>query len=185
MTFCSPGEVAKAARAGAQVIHTNAVWPYFPLRRDGGGLPKDDAARLHALADACKQANIRLVLGLPPFPPVALVQKHPDWRVQPDQKPVTAVPAENNLGTRVGCNLGPWGDYLIEICAELTEDYQLDGFSFDGNYHPALCQCPACTKAYPKATARENQSRRRGLPRIPRLARRAPRRPLPPDAKAH
>ena len=41
-----------------------------------------------------------------------------------------------------------WGDYLIEICAELMEDYAIAGFSFDGNYHPAICYCPACRKAY-------------------------------------
>ncbi len=34
MTFCSPGEVAKAARAGAQVIHTNVVWPYWSNRAE-------------------------------------------------------------------------------------------------------------------------------------------------------
>ncbi|MFL5340539.1 MAG: alpha-amylase family protein [Gemmataceae bacterium] len=148
MTFCSPGEVAKAARAGAQVIHTNIVWPYFPLRRDGGGLAKDDAPRLQALVADCRRAGVRLVLGLPPFPPVELVKQHPDWRVRPDTKPVTVEPDEKNLGTRLGCNLGPWGDYLIDVCVELTQDYHLDGFSFDGNYHAALCHCPACTKAY-------------------------------------
>src|SRR5438105_1456305 len=40
MAFLTPDEVAKAARAGVQVVHTNLVWPYFPLRRDGGGLSK-------------------------------------------------------------------------------------------------------------------------------------------------
>jgi hypothetical protein len=35
MAFGSPGEIEKVAAAGAQVLHTNVVWPYFPLRRDG------------------------------------------------------------------------------------------------------------------------------------------------------
>src|SRR5688572_18559949 len=38
MTFASPGEIDVVARSGAQVLHTNVVWPYYPLRRDGGGL---------------------------------------------------------------------------------------------------------------------------------------------------
>src|SRR6185295_4973925 len=42
---------------------------------------------------------------------------------------------------------------LIEVCGELVEDFKLDGFSFDGNYHPALCHCPACGAAY-KETGR-------------------------------
>jgi hypothetical protein len=150
MGFLSPAEVAKAAAAGAQVVHTNLVWPYFPLRRDGGGLSREDARKLHALVADCRRARVRLVLGLPPFPPVALLRKHPDWRVHPDDTGSARriVPREDDLGTRLGCNLGPWGDYLIDLCAELIEDYKLDGFSFDGNYHPPLCFCPACKASY-------------------------------------
>jgi hypothetical protein len=94
---------------------------------------------------------MKLVLGLPPFPPVSLVQKQPDWRVHPDESGAAAKrpPREDDLGTRLGCNLGPWGDYLIAVCAELVADYDLDGYSFDGNYHPPICFCPACKAAYP------------------------------------
>ena len=35
MAFLSPGQVDDAAKAGTQVVHTNVVWPYYPLRRDG------------------------------------------------------------------------------------------------------------------------------------------------------
>jgi hypothetical protein len=152
MAFLSPGEVPKAARAGVQVVHTNLVWPYYPLRRDGGGLARDENQRLHDLVDECHRAGMKLVLGLPPFPPIALVKEHPDWRVHPDDKGsvLKVEPQEKDLGTRLGCNLGPWGDYLIEVCAELVSDHQVDGFSFDGNYHPPLCHCPACQAAYRK-----------------------------------
>jgi hypothetical protein len=148
--FVTPGQVEQAARAGVQVAHANVVWPYFPLRRDGGGLTAGDDRRLRQFVADCHAQGMKVVLGLPPFPPVALVRRHPEWRVHPDgtgaiQK---VAPREDDLGTRVGCNLGPWGDYLIEVCAELLRDYRLDGYSFDGNYHPAFCYCPACTAAY-------------------------------------
>ncbi len=150
MAFLSPGEVSKAAKAGVQVVHTNLIWPYFPLHRDGGGLSKEDDRRLRELVGECHRQNMNLVLGLPPFPPVTLVKKHPDWRVHPTDSDaaVKVVPVENNLGTRLGCNLGPWGDYLIEVCGELVGDYRIDGFSFDGNYHSPICYCPACKTAY-------------------------------------
>jgi hypothetical protein len=159
MTFATPGEVEQAAKAGAQVFHTNVVWPYFPLKRDGGGLRKDDDAKLRELRSACKKHGIRLMLGLPPFPSVETVTAHPDWRIQPDRSgtALKIVAKENNLGTRNGCNLGPWGDYLIEVCGELVRDYEVDGFSFDGNYHPSICFCPACDKAY-------RQEKKRDLP---------------------
>lgn len=157
MAFLSPGEVAGAAKLGVQVVHTNLVWPYFPLRRDGGGPSADDAKKLKALADECHRSGMKVSLGLPPFPPVNLVEKHPDWRVHPDDtgSVLKLAPKENDLGTRLGCNNGPWGDYLIELCAELAKDYGLDGYSFDGNYHPPLCFCPACKAAYRKDRGRD------------------------------
>ena len=81
---------------------------------------------------------------------MALVTAHPDWRVHPDGSGASSRSSakEDNLGTRLGCNVGPWGDYLIDICDELIRDYDLDGYSFDGNYHPPICYCPACRKAY-------------------------------------
>jgi hypothetical protein len=148
MTFGTPGEVEKAAAAGAQVLHTNAVWPYFPLKRDGGGLTKEEDANLRKLVADCRKHGLRMCLGLPPFPPVALVEKHPDWRVRPTPNTVLKPPKQDDLGTRLGCNLGPWGDYLIDVCAELVRDYGVDGYSFDGNYHPPICFCPACAKTY-------------------------------------
>jgi hypothetical protein len=102
------------------------------------------------LLDAVHQQGAKLSLGLPPFPPVELVRKHPDWRVHPDDdgSVLKVEPKEEDLGTRIGCNLGPWGDYLIEVCAELVRDYGIDGFSFDGNYHPPICYCPSCKSAF-------------------------------------
>src|SRR5262249_49180544 len=126
------------------------VWPYYPLKRDGGGLSKDDDSRLRQFVGDCHRRGMKLVLGLPPFPPVQLVKAHPDWRVhaRDTSEILKIVPEEANLGSRVGWNLGPWGDYLIEVCAESVQDYQLDGYSFDGNYHPSICYCPSCKKTY-------------------------------------
>ncbi|HUR53774.1 MAG TPA: hypothetical protein VMZ71_06565, partial [Gemmataceae bacterium] len=148
MTFT--GDIAAAGPVGAQVAHTNLVWPYFPLRKDGGGLSNGDAEKMRAMMAAARKNKVRVGLGLPPFPSVAHVEKHPDWRAHPDDagSVMKRKPVENDLGTRLGCNLGPWGDYLVELCGELVEDFGIDAFSFDGNYHPPVCYCPACKAAY-------------------------------------
>jgi hypothetical protein len=146
MTFT--GDVAAAATVGAQVAHTNLVWPYFPLRKDGGGLSKGDADKMKAMMATARKHGVRVGLGLPPFPSVKHVEAHPDWRVHPQPGELRLKPVEDNLGTRLGCNLGPWGDYLVELCGELVEDFGVDAFSFDGNYHPPVCYCPACKAAY-------------------------------------
>jgi hypothetical protein len=156
MAFCTPGEVEKAADAGVQVVHFNAVWPYYPLRRDGGRLPVEEDQRLREIVQDCHARGMRAVLGLPPFMPVELAKAHPDWRVHPDPAGGgNHPPNESNLGTRLGCNAGPWGDYFIEQLADLAEDYDLDGYSFDGNYHPPICHCPHCSAAYPRDTGRD------------------------------
>lgn len=150
MTFCVPDQVPAALEAGAQVVHTNVVWPYFPLSKDGGGLNEKDAAALRKCVRDCHDRKLKLILGLPPFPSVAHVQAHPDWRIDAvgDGAAHRVEPREDNLGTRVGCNHGPWGNYLIDLCVELVNDYQVDGFSFDGNYHAPLCLCAACQADY-------------------------------------
>ncbi|MBL8820165.1 MAG: hypothetical protein JNL58_29345 [Planctomyces sp.] len=149
MSYLTPDAVPDVAKIGVQVVHGNAVWPYFPLRKDGGGLSESDRLLLKRFTDTAHQHGMKLVLGLPPFPSVDAMLAHPEWRIQPGGNEFTQpTPLEDNLGTRLACNNGPWGEYLIEVCAELMEDFGLDGYSFDGNYHPPICHCVACREAW-------------------------------------
>ncbi len=159
MSFLAPDAVPDVAKIGVQVVHGNSVWPYFPLRKDGGKLTDREHADLKRFADETHRHGMRLVLGLPPFPSADCMRAHPEWRIASDQSgsQLRIEPDEKNLGTRLACNQGPWGDYLIELCAELMQDYGLDGYSFDGNYHPPICYCGACRLAY-------QQERQRTLP---------------------
>ena len=162
MTFGTPGEAVTAADAGAQVLHTNLVWPYYPLRRDGGGLSADERKQMRDLVETCHKRGLKVVLGLPPFMSVENAIKHPEWRVRSGPGAVLKPPSDKDLGTRSGCNNGPWGDYLIDVCAELIVDFGLDGFSFDGNYHPAICHCDSCQAELSgqKKTGRDSCPRR-------------------------
>ncbi len=150
MSYLGPDAVPDCARIGVQVVHGNAVWPYYPLRRDGGSLKPEEHELLARFVESTHQHGMRLVLGLPPFPSVSNMLAHPEWRTcaTVEARDIAIEPREDNLGTRIGCNLGPWGDYLIELCAELMQDYGIDGYSFDGNYHAPLCHCDACIAVY-------------------------------------
>ena len=156
MAFVTPGEIKKAAELGVQVCHGNAVWPYFPLRRDGGGLNEADAKLMKDIIGRSHKHGMKYCLGLPPFPSVSHMKAHPDWRVHPDDSDAATKiePREDNLGTRLGCNNGPWGDYLIAQCVELMNDFNIDGYSFDGNYHAPICFCPACKDSYKTDTGK-------------------------------
>jgi hypothetical protein len=157
MSFLGPDAVPDVARAGVQVVHGNAVWPYYPLRRDGGKLKPEEQASLKKFADSTHENGMKLVLGLPPFPSADCMRAHPEWRVsqESNDKSLHVVPSDADLGTRLPCNVSPWGDFLIEICAELMEDYGVDGYSFDGNYSFPLCYCAACRDLYRKERQRE------------------------------
>src|SRR3954454_25252460 len=85
MVFCTPGAIEGAVAAGAQVVHTNINWPYYPLRKDGGRGALDTGAKLlQGAVDACHSHGATLVLGLTPFPSVEPVRAPPDWRVHAD-----------------------------------------------------------------------------------------------------
>lgn len=84
MSFLGPDQVADAARIGVQVVHGNAVWPYYPLRRDGGKLTEAEHAVLKRFVDETHKHGMKLSLGLPPFPSVAAMKAHPEWRIAAD-----------------------------------------------------------------------------------------------------
>ena len=159
MAFVTLDQILPAAEMGVQVCHTNVLWPYYPLLRDGGKIPEQDDRLLKEVVRRCHDRGMKLSLGLPPFPPASLLARHPEWRhhAVDDASALQIVAKDDDLGTRLPCNLSPWGDYLIDVCGELVEHYQVDGFSFDGNYHSAMCYCPACKAAY-------RTDRDRGLP---------------------
>lgn len=161
MAFVTLDQVIPAAEMGVQVCHTNVLWPYYPLLRDGGRIPDQDDRLLKEVVRRCHDRGMKLSLGLPPFPPAALLAVHPEWRHHSADNDAAQkiVAKDDDLGTRLPCNLSPWGDYLIDVCGELVEHYQVDGFSFDGNYHPAICYCPACKAAYRMDQDRELPAR--------------------------
>src|SRR5438094_6562618 len=58
MAFAAPSDIEHVAASGGQVLHTNLIWPYYPLRRDGGGLSEADAAKLRALVEAGRKSKV-------------------------------------------------------------------------------------------------------------------------------
>jgi hypothetical protein len=80
-------------------MHTNLVWPYHPLRRDGGGLSADDRRKRRALVEECHRRGLRMVLGLPSFMPVELAKEHPDWRIRASATARLPPPSAKDIDT--------------------------------------------------------------------------------------
>ena len=54
------------------------------------------------------------------------------------------------------CLLGPYGDFFIDVLAEILEKFpDVDAFSFDGLHYGGVCYCKNCRENYRKETGAE------------------------------
>lgn len=154
--------IDKLASMGVTVIHTAGSDPYYPLRRDdpSAGPPAELREVLTTVYKRMRSHGMRIVIGVSPYAPVEVVKQHPEWRLKssPDEKPldpaIDLTKPENHHLRSLSLNT-PYGDYLIENLAEIFRDYQVDGISFDGCYHPMINFTPYEVELYTKETGRE------------------------------
>ncbi len=144
------------------IIHTGGYWPYYPLVRDDAksGIPPAESEMIRAVASSVHQHKIRLVFGVTPYAPVALVRQHPEWMVYPIEEDSITQQANLDLTApehwhlrALGLN-SPYGDYLIECLAEAMAEYGFDGYSFDGLYHPFINYAPYEKELFQKESGR-------------------------------
>ena len=51
------------------------------------------------------------------------------------------------------CLLGPYGDFFIDVLAEIVTQFpDVDAFSFDGLHYGGVCYCEHCRKGFRDAT---------------------------------
>ncbi len=153
--------IDELAEMGVTVIHTGGPDPYFPLRREGGAgpAPKDGDPLLSAF-DHIRRRGLRIVIGVSPYAPAEYVKQHPEWRLKssPNEKLLDTsldLNKPENVPLRSLSLNSPYGDYLIENAAEIFQDYNVDGISFDGNYHPMINYTPFDIELFRKETGRE------------------------------
>jgi len=105
--------------------------PHVPL----GNLSKDIAQY--------KKLGIRILGVYPPTLQSEVYEKHPDWRrIAEDTTVVPQVDLAKQPFGGMLCLLGPYGDFFIEVLAEIaTMHPEVSAFSFDG-LHYAGFQCP-------------------------------------------
>ncbi len=146
--------IDELAGLGVTVMHTGGPSPYFPLRREGGeGFDPKESAVMKTSFAHMRRLGIRVVIGVSPYAPVAYVKQHPEWRLKysPGEKPLDPAldltKPEHDALRSLSLNT-PYGDYLIENLAEIFTEYQVDGISFDGNYHPSINYTPYDMELY-------------------------------------
>lgn len=159
--------IDEATEAGATVLHAGGPSPYYPLRKDDpkSGIPSEEFKRLKDGVAYAKSKGMRVVLGISPYAPIEIVRQHPDWIHHPTDDPAIQSRVQLDLNTPENIGLRglplntPYGDYAIECLAEMMRDLQVDGFSFDGCYHPMMNFSPFERELYQKERQRDLPAR--------------------------
>ena len=103
-----------------------------------------------------RRLGLRILGVYPPTLQSEIYAEHPDWRRIPTN--TTEIPQVDLKQHPYGgmlCLLGPYGDFFIEVLAEIVEKYQVDAFSFDGLHYAGSCYCQHCRENYRRDTNSE------------------------------
>jgi hypothetical protein len=153
--------IDELAAMGVTVVHLGGPEPYYPPKREGGAYSNPaEQSVMRAAFDRMRSHGMRIVIGVSPYAPPEIVKQHPEWRLKssPDEKPLDTtldLKRPENAPLRSMSLNTPYGDYLIENIAEMFADYNVDGVSFDGNYHPAINYTPHDLELFRRETGRD------------------------------
>nr|CAA9276819.1 GH151 [uncultured Armatimonadetes bacterium] len=150
---------AEARAAGVQmgeIGFSNARYATYPskLLEMDPSLPRDHTDKQIA---AFKKHGIRIIAAVMPSQHARLYAQHPDWRaIRTNTTTIPQVDVKTNPEGGELCQMGPWGDHVIEVLAEILTMYpEVDGFSFDGIHHGPAEYCQYCRAAYRKEAGAE------------------------------
>jgi type 1 glutamine amidotransferase len=119
--------------------------PHVPL----GSLEKDIAEY--------KRLGVRILGVYPPCLQGEVYENHPDWRrIATNTTEIPQIDLKQFPHGGMLCLLGPYGDFFIDVLAEIVTLYpDVDAFSFDGLHYGGVCYCGHCRDAYRHASGSE------------------------------
>ena len=178
-----------AAEMGVTISEMGFVDPFYAyydsklLKRRSPHVPLD---RLEKDIAEYQKLGIRVLGVYPPTLQGEVYELHPDWRrVATDTDQVPQVDLKKYPHGGMLCLLGPYGDFFIDVLAEIVTKFPaVSAFSFDGLHHAGGCYCKHCraTTSRHRHIDPETQHGGRGFPQIPTLGRSQARRRDPPHA---
>jgi hypothetical protein len=119
--------------------------PHVPLER----LEKDMAEY--------RRLGIKMLGVYPPCLQGEVYEKHSEWRrISTNTTEIPQVDMQKQPFGGMLCLLGPYGDFFIDVLAEIVTKYpDVAAFSFDGLHYAGVCYCASCREAYRKDTGQE------------------------------
>jgi hypothetical protein len=146
-----------AAAHGVTISELGFVDPFYAyydsklLHRRSPHVP---LGRLEKEIAEYQRLGVRILAVYPPSLQGEVYENHPDWRrIASDTTEVPQVDLKQYPHGGMLCLLGPYGDSLIDVLAEILTKYpQVDAFSFDGLHYGGVCYCRHCRESYGRDT---------------------------------
>lgn len=144
---------ARAARHGVTLSEMGFVDPFYAyydsklLKRRSPHVP---LGRLEQDLAEYRRLGVRPLAVYPPSLQAEVYENHPEWRrVATDTAEVPSVDLKQHPYGGMLCLLGPYGDFFIEVLAEILTRYpEVAAFSFDGLHYGGVCYCRFCREGY-------------------------------------
>ena len=151
---------AKAAAHGVSISEVGFVDPFYAyydsklLKKRSPHVPP---GRLEKDIAEYKRLGVRILAVYPPTLQGEVYEAHPDWRrIATDTTEIPQVDMKKHAHGGMLCPLGPYGDFFIDVLAEILTQYpDVDAFSFDGLHHGGVCYCKNCRDNFRKETGNE------------------------------
>ncbi len=150
----------RAAAAGVTLSEMGFVDPFFTyypsklLERRSPHVPPE---RLEKDLAEYRKFGVRVLGVYPPCLQSEVYEKHPDWRrIATDTREIPQVDLVKQPAGGMLCLLGPYGDFFIDVLAEIATQYpDVAAFSFDGLHYGGSCYCQHCREDFRAETKNE------------------------------
>ena len=146
---------AAAAAHGVTISELGFVDPFYAyydsklLKKRSPHVPP---GRLEQDIAEYKRLGVRILGVYPPCLQGEVYEDHPDWRrIATNTTEIPQIDMKKFPHGGMLCLLGPYGDFFIDVLAEILTKYpDVDAFSFDGLHYGGVCYCEHCRASYRK-----------------------------------
>jgi hypothetical protein len=140
---------AAAAAHGVTISELGFVDPFYAyydsklLKKRSPHVPP---GRLERDIAEYKRLGVRILGVYPPCLQGEVYENHPEWRrLATNTTEIPSIDMKKFPHGGMLCLLGPYGDFFIEVLAEILTRYpDVDAFSFDGLHYGGVCFCAHC-----------------------------------------
>jgi Trehalose utilisation len=144
---------SRAAAHGVQISELGFVDPFYAyydsqlLKRRSPHVPPDKLPKDIA---EYRRLGIRILGVYPPCLQGEVYEHHPDWRrIATNTTEIPQVDLQKFPHGGMLCLLGPYGDFFIEVLAEIVTTFpDVDAISLDGLHYGGVCYCQYCRANY-------------------------------------